>query len=38
PCSLHGECLKVCPAEIPLAALAVAQRERLAAKRRELKR
>lgn len=32
PCSLHGECVKVCPAEIPLTALAVAQRERLGAK------
>lgn len=34
PCSLHGECAKVCPAGIPLTAVAAVNRERIAAMRR----
>lgn len=34
PCSLHGECAKVCPADIPLAAVAAVNRERISAMRR----
>ncbi|WP_054953473.1 succinate dehydrogenase/fumarate reductase iron-sulfur subunit [Flaviflexus massiliensis] len=31
PCSLHGECAKVCPANIPLVAISYANRERIRA-------
>lgn len=34
PCSLHGECEKVCPQSIPLAAVSAIYRERLSALRR----
>ncbi len=35
PCSLHGECAKVCPAGIPLSAVGAVNRERMAAMRRK---
>ncbi len=34
PCSTYGECTQVCPAGIPLSAVAVVARERLRARRR----
>ena len=34
PCSTYGECAQVCPAGIPLSAVAVVARERLRAGRR----
>lgn len=35
PCSLHGECAKVCPAGIPLSAVAAVNRERMSAMRKK---